>query len=276
LYFINLTNQYIKQIKIQIIMPHRKRTFLTLIDVLVSAGAAVIIFAAWAKLTHQSYADTMLTVGMWTETAIFLVYAGIEWVKPKRHEEDLQPGDVDEVAVVAGNPALQSMDQMLIEADITPVNLKRLGDNFQKLGTTVSNMGEVGDVVKSTGDFSAKTKEATSALGMMKDAYVNSAKTMSNFNNAADSAKGFQEQVQVLTKNLGSLNTIYELELNESNNHLKSLNSFYGQMAQASQVMMATVDDAKSAKEQIGTLAANLGKLNQVYGNMLSAMQGRQ
>ena len=92
-------------------MAHRKRTFLTLIDVLVSAGAAVIIFAAWAKLTHQSYADTMLTVGMWTETAIFLVYAGIEWVKPKRHEEDVQPGDVEEAVV--GNPALQSMDKML-------------------------------------------------------------------------------------------------------------------------------------------------------------------
>ena len=58
-------------------MPHRKRTFLTLIDVLVSAGAAVIIFAAWAKLTHQSYADTMLTIGMWTETAIFLVYTQV-------------------------------------------------------------------------------------------------------------------------------------------------------------------------------------------------------
>ncbi|HEV8082614.1 MAG TPA: gliding motility protein GldL [Chitinophagaceae bacterium] len=256
-------------------MPHRKRTFLTLIDVLVSAGAAVIIFAAWAKLTHQSYADTMLTVGMWTETAIFLVYAGIEWVKPKRHEEDVQPGE-EEVAVVKGNPALASMDKMLLEADITPVNLKRLGDNFQKLGTTVSNIGEVGDVVKSTGDFSAKTKEATSALGMMKDAYVNSANTMSSFNSAADSAKGFHNQVQVLTKNLGSLNTIYELELNESNNHLKALNSFYGKMAQASEVMMSTVGDAQSAKEQIGALANNLGKLNQVYGNMLSAMQGRQ
>ncbi|MBA2249967.1 MAG: gliding motility protein GldL [Chitinophagaceae bacterium] len=254
-------------------MAHRKRTFLTLIDVLVSAGAAVIIFAAWAKLTHQSYADKMLTIGMWTETAIFMVYAGIEWVKPKRHEEDIQPGDEEVVAV--GNPALQTMDKMLMDADITPVNLKRLGDNFQKLGTTVSQIGEVGDVVKSTSDFSAKTKEATSAMGMMKDAYTNSANTMVNFNNAADSAKGFHEQVQVLTKNLSSLNTIYELELNESNNHLKVLNGFYGKMAEASQVMVSTVDDAARAKEQIGTLASNLGKLNQVYGNMLSAMQGR-
>ena len=254
-------------------MPHRRRTFLTLIDVLVSAGAAVIIFAAWAKLTHQSYADLLLTVGMWTETAIFLIYAGIEWVKPKRHEEDEQPGE-EEVKVV-GNPALQTMDKMLMDADITPVNLKKLGDNFQKLGTTVSQIGEVGDVVKSTSDFSAKTKEATSAMGLMREAYVHSANTMTNFNNAADSAKGFHDQVQVLTKNLSSLNTIYELELNESNNHLKSLNGFYGKLAEASQVMMASVEDANRAKGEIVTLANNLGKLNQVYGNMLSAMQGR-
>jgi gliding motility-associated protein GldL len=250
-----------------------KRNFLTLVDVLVSAGAAVVIFAAWAKLTHQSYADTMLTIGMWTETAIFMVYACIEWVKPKPHE--VAPHAPQHV-VAEGNPALQSMEKMMKDAEITPVNMRRLGENFQKLGVTVSQIGEVGDVVKSTGDFSAKTKEATNALGLMKDAYTNSANTMSNFNSAADSAKGFHEQVQVLTKNLGSLNSIYELELNESNNHLKTLNSFYGKMAKASEVMVATVDDAQATKAQISALADNLGKLNAVYGNMLSAMQGRQ
>jgi len=250
-------------------MAHNKRTFLTLIDVLVSAGAAVIIFAAWAKLTHQSYADLMLTVGMWTETAIFLVYAGIEWIKPKHHEEDDEPGDL-----VTGNPSLDSMDKMMQQADITPTNLKKLGEGFQKLQSTVGNMHEIGDVVKNTGDFSNKTKEATVALGSMSAAFTSSAATMSSFSSAADSAKGFHEQVQVLTKNLGSLNTIYELELKESNNHLKSLNTFYGKLAEASQTMMGTVEDAGKAKEQISALANNLGKLNAVYGNMLSAMQG--
>lgn len=250
-------------------MAHNKRTFLTLIDVLVSAGAAVIIFAAWAKLTHQSYADMMLTIGMWTETAIFLVYAIIEWVKPKHHEEDDQP---EEVSVK--NPSLESMDKMLQSADITPTNLKKLGEGFQKLQSTVGNMHEIGDVVKNTGDFSNKTKEATVALGNMSTAFTSSAATMSSFSSAADSAKGFHEQVQVLTKNLGSLNTIYELELKESNNHLKTLNSFYGKLAEASQTMVGTVEDAGKAKEQISVLATNLGKLNSVYGNMLSAMQG--
>jgi gliding motility-associated protein GldL len=248
-------------------MAHNKRTFLTLIDVLVSAGAAVIIFAAWAKLTHQPFADMMLTIGMWTETAIFLVYAGLEWVKPKHHPEDEQTDDLVE------NPSLVSMDKMMQEADITPANLKRLGDGFNKLQSTVGSMHEIGDVVKNTGDFSNKTKEATTAMGNMTTAFASSAATMSSFSNAADSAKGFHEQVQVLTKNLGSLNTIYELELKESNNHLKSLNTFYGKLAEASQTMMGTVEDAGKAKDQISALANNLGRLNSVYGNMLSAMQ---
>lgn len=252
-------------------MAQKKRSFLTVIDVLVSAGAAVIIFAAWAKLTHQSYADVLLTVGMWTETAIFLVYAGIEWVKPKKHDGDEEPV----LALAGGNPALQSMDKMLQEADITPTSLKRLGEGFNKLGTTVNGMSDVSDVVKSTNDFGAKTKEATVAISNMATSFTNSANTMASFNNASESAKGFHEQVQVLTKNLGSLNTIYELELNESNNHLKALNGFYGQMAQASQAMMSSVEDANKAKDQIGALATNLSKLNAVYGNMLSAMQGR-
>jgi len=53
------------------------------IDSLVSVGAAIVIFGAWAKLTHQSYADTMLTIGLFTECIIFLVYAFTDWFKGK-------------------------------------------------------------------------------------------------------------------------------------------------------------------------------------------------
>ena len=248
-------------------MAANKRTFLTLIDVLVSLGASVIIFAAWAKLTNQGFADAMLSVGMWTESGIFLIYAILEWVKPKNHDDD------PSIEMHANSP-LESMDKMLANADITPMSLKKLSEGFTKLGSTVNNIGEIGDVVKSTSDFSAKTKEATTAIGTMSTAFAGSAATMASFNAASESTKGFHDQVQVLTKNLGSLNTIYELELNESNNHLKVLNSFYGKMAQASEAMVNTVEDAARAKEQIGHLATNLTKLNSVYGNMLSAMQG--
>ena len=239
-----------------------------ILNIFVSAAAVPVLLGALFKITHAPGADIWLKVGLYTEAAVFLAYAILYWVAPP-------PEAGHAPAVETGNTALKSMDKMLLEADITPTNLKRLGEGFNKLGTTVAGISDVSDVVKSTSDFSSKTKEATNAMGSMTTAFTSSANTMTSFNNASESAKGFHEQVQVLTKNLGSLNTIYELELKESNNHLKALNGFYGKMAEASQAMMSSVDDANRAKEQIGTLANNLGKLNAVYGNMLSAMQGR-
>ena len=242
-------------------------------DVAVSIAASAVIFGALQKILHTPIADLWLKIGLYTEALIFLLYGILYLIYPPVKEEF--EGHAGVKAVPIGNPALNNMEKMLQDADITPANLKRLGEGFQKLGTSVSGITDVSDVVKSTGDFSTKTKEATIAIGTMATAFTSSANTMTSFNNASESAKGFHEQVQVLTKNLGSLNTIYELELKESNNHLKALNGFYGKMAEASQAMMNSVDDANRAKEQIGNLANNLGKLNSVYGNMLSAMQGR-
>jgi gliding motility-associated protein GldL len=174
-----------------------------------------------------------------------------------------------------GNPAIDKMDKMFQEADITPANLASLSDGFKKLGTTVKGIADVSDVVKTTSEFTSKTKEVTQSLDAMKGAYQGATATVSAFNNAADSTKQFHEQVQVLTKNLGSLNAIYELELQDTNNHLKAMNTFYGNLVQASQTMQGSVDDAKKAHDQIAKLANNLSHLNTIYGNMLTAIQGR-
>jgi gliding motility-associated protein GldL len=239
------------------------------LNVGVSAAAVPVLFGALQKILHSPNADLWLKIGLYTECAIFAAYALLYVIAPPPEA----PVAVE--AKVMGDSPLKNMDKMLLEADITPTSLKKLGEGFNKLGASVSNISDVSDVVKSTSDFGAKTKEATIAIGSMATAFTASATTMASFNTASESAKGFHEQVQGLTKNLSSLNTIYELELKEANNHLKSLNNFYGKLNEASATMMASVDDAAKAKEQISSLANNLGKLNSVYGNMLSAMQGR-
>lgn len=237
-------------------------------------GAAIVIFGAWQKITHQPWADFFLTAGLITEAIIFVVYA---FLPPPGSEMHAIAEALPKLAggASSGNPALDKMDKMMQDADITPASLGRLSEGFKKLGTSVNQIAEVSDVVKSTGEYSAKTKEATQALDAMKNAYQGATTTIGHFNNAADSTKQFHEQVQVLTKNLGSLNAIYELELQDTNNHLKAMNSFYGNLVQASQTMQGSVDDAKKAHEQIAKLAGNLSNLNTVYGNMLNAMQGR-
>ncbi|HNP22379.1 MAG TPA: gliding motility protein GldL [Panacibacter sp.] len=239
-------------------------------DVLVSIAAAVVIFGALMKITHNTYADTWLYIGLTTESVIFLGYGLLYLRYPAIDDHQVNVAGANNF----GNPALKSMEKMLGEADITPTNLSKLGSGIQKLNTTVDKMSEITDVVSATGDYTQKTKEAAKALGAVSVAYNNAANSAVAFNNASDGAKLFHEQVQVLTKNLSSLNTIYELELQESNNHLKSLNQFYGKLADASKAMTNTADDANKAKDQIALLATNLNKLNQIYGNMISAMSG--
>lgn len=242
-----------------------------IVDIFVSVAAAVVIWGALQKLLHTEWADFFLKVGLGTEAIVFLLYGILYLIYPT--VEDHPAGAVPVVKELVGNPALKAMDKMLQEADITPANLSKLSAGFQKLGTTVENMGEISDVVAATGDYTQKTREAANAMGAVKDAYINAANSAVAFNDASEGAKLFHSQVQVLTKNLSSLNTIYELELQESNNHLKALNSFYGKLAEASEVMVTTADDANRAKSEIVSLATNLNKLNQIYGNMITAMQ---
>jgi gliding motility-associated protein GldL len=239
-----------------------------MVDVFVSIAAAVVIWGALRKILHSPDADIWLKIGLTTEALVFLVYGVLYLRYPAVDEGHGKPAH-------APGDVLGSLDKAMLAADITPTNLNRLGEGFKKLNTTISNMNDITDVVAATGDYTQKTKEVTQALASVKDAYVNAANSVGAFNAASDSAKVFHDQIQILTKNLSSLNTIYELELAESNNHLKALNQFYGKLAEASNVMTGTADDAKKVQEQIANLGNNLGRLNNIYGNMLSAMQGR-
>lgn len=242
-------------------------------DVGVSIAAAVVIYGALQKLLHSPYADFMLKVGLTVESAIFLGYGLLYILYPYMddHEVHLPKG-----LQVAGQPsAIGAMEDMLKKAQITPESLQKLSDGFQKLGSTVEKMGEIGDVIKSTGEFSANTKAAAEAMNNVKGAMDKTIGTMESFNSASQSTAQFHTQVQTLTKNLSELNTIYQLELQDSNNHLKVMNQYFSNLTAVSSSMGASIEDAKQAQIQIQNLASNLAKLNSVYGNMLTAMQGR-
>ena len=236
------------------------------VDVGVSFGAALVIWGALRKIIHAGDADIWLWIGLTTEALIFALY-GVLYIKYPAVED---ASHSEEQLTVAGK-----MEKMMKDADINQDVLKKLGDSFKQLTTTVSNINTVTDAAAASSELASKTKAVSAELDKVKNAYTSAAESVTAFNSATEGARHFHEQIQVLTKNLSSLNTIYELELKESNNHLKALNGFYGKMAEASQAMMSSVDDAKKAKDQISALATNLSKLNAVYGNMLGAMQGK-
>ncbi len=263
-------------------------------NLIIGLGASVVLLGALFKIQHWPYASVMLTAGMITEAFIFALlgllppHKDYYWerfypnIDENPHIEAYRKGikfQQPSMAAIGGggsnSSATASLDKMLEEAKITPANLTRLNDNFTKFGQTVTQMKDITDVTAATGAYSQSARETADALGQLKTTFQGATKTMASFNNAADDTAQFHQQVTVLTKNLGSLNQIYEVELQDANNHLKAMNKFYSNLLNASDAMAASADDAKAAREQISALAKNLSSLNSIYGNMLSAMQGR-
>ena len=160
------------------------------VNVFVCVGASVVIFGAWAKILHLSFANQMLTIGLLTEAAIFLIYAFL----PPPGQEMAALAEALPKMSSSNNSSLNSLDKMMNEADITPANLKKLSEGFQKFGTSVNQIKDVSEVVTATSDYTAKTKEASSAMGIMKDAVTKSAATMQTFNDASESTKQFHGQ----------------------------------------------------------------------------------
>ncbi len=257
---------------------------------LMGVGASLVLLGALFKLQHWAGAGIMLSIGMFTEVFLF-AFIGILPPHKDYYWERYYP-NLDEnpeieaykksgkstaisVAGIGGPSSTAALDKMLDEANMDPANIKRLGENFQKFGKTVEQIRDISDVTAATGEFSSSAKAAAAELTKLKDTYAGAVSTMTSFNEASESTAQFHNQVQVLSKNLGTLNQIYEIELQDANNHLKAMNKFYSNLVNASEAMASSADDAQAAKEQIAALSRNLTSLNNIYGNMLSAMQGR-
>ena len=109
---------------------------------------------------------------------------------------------------------------------------------------------------------------------MLKDADI----TPESMNRLSDGFKNLEASIQRISTASNSMaNTEeYMQKLQEATASLTSMNSFYAKLAETSQALVTSADDAKKTQAQIGQLAENLAKLNQVYGGMLSAMQGQK
>ena len=94
--------------------------------------------------------------------------------------------------------------------------------------------------------------------------------------NASNDSKEYHSQVQSVTKNLGALNAVYEMELQDANQHIKTMNKFYTNLTHSFDSMVSATKDAESFKGEINTLTTNLSKLNNIYGGMINAMKGIQ
>ena len=261
-------------------------------------GAAVVILGALFKILHLPGANEMLIAGMGTEVLIFVVsafdpvYEEYQWerVYPELFDESeiavskgrnegggsIGGGSVGMIGgggYSADTSVALALDNALSKANIETGMIERLGENLGKLSANIESMNGVADVAASTADYSNAAKNAATSLNTLKSTFEESAEAAKGLALATNGTQEYQVQIQQITKNLQQLNSIYQIELQDANNHLKNLNKFVGNLSEAMANLESTKNDAQMLKDNMGNLSKSLGSLNSIYGGMLTAMR---
>ena len=251
--------------------------------IITGLGAAVVILGALFKIQHYPGASIMLIVGLGTEAALFVMFAfapkepHYDWEKvyPQLAEEyDSYDEEGGAVASADNSNLVGKLGDLMADANINQDAINKLGTGITSLTDSVSKIGDLSNAAKASSEYASNASEASKQLAAVGKAYKTTADAMSGMASASTDAKAYHAEVQNITKNLGSLNAVYEMELQDANNHIKAMNKFYGNLSSAMENMMDAGKDTAQMKQEIGKLTANLTQLNTVYGNMLTAMKG--
>lgn len=216
-----------------------------ILNFIISMGAAVVIIGALTKLINLPGADVMLIVGLTTEAGIFVIYAF------------LPPEPTGSEAGGSGASAAGAIVDHLEAAKLDGQAFEKLSKSFERLNDSAMYLGDLSEMAKASKDFTSNTKDAAVALGSIKDSVTGVASNLGGFASATDGVKNLSDQFATMTKTM------------------EAMNAYYTKLSEASNAMSASAADAQRTKEQISQLADNLTKLNQIYSNMLTAMQGR-
>ena len=260
-------------------------------NAVVCLGASVVLLGALFKLMHWPGAGPMLVVGMSTEAFLFAFFAILpphkeyHWEKlypgldVSPHEDHMyEPGNAD----VADTPEYvgegqekgltHQLDQALEESNIGPELIENLGSNLNRLGESLEHLGDLTDSSIASNEFSEKAMMASQSLSEMNNAFSKATYSAENLNRFTEEVGNYKEEMQALSKNLGALNEMYELELQQSGNTFKSIDKYYESVNALLENLHQSADDTKKYREEISKLAGNLTTLNTVYGSMLTAM----
>ncbi len=83
---------------------------------------------------------------------------------------------------------------------------------------------------------------------------------------------GMLDELRGMSKSLGSLKALQEVDFSSTAQQVKTMNNFYTKLNEAMAELNDTVDDTREYRDDITALNRDLGSLNSVYGNMLQAM----
>ncbi|MGD0709638.1 MAG: gliding motility protein GldL [Bacteroidales bacterium] len=150
----------------------------------------------------------------------------------------------------------------------------------QSASTLAGAYNQAADVIKSdlgaSGEYVNSIKSATKSANELALQYSKSAESLTKSAQALDfsavDSKAYGEQIQKVSTNLAALNSVYELQLKGTDAQLQATNKLQDTLNQFMNNLGESNENTLKFKNEIATLTKNLSALNNVYGNMLAAM----
>lgn len=147
-------------------------------------------------------------------------------------------------------------------------------------GTLANVYTEVSTAIKkemnATESFSNSISSATDSANKLAEKYNVSAELLSKsaekLNFSAIDSKAYNDQLQKISGNLAALNTIYEVQLKSSNEQIETTNQLRSTVGSFLSSMNESSSNMTKYQQEIDQLTKRVSALNQVYGNMLTAM----
>ncbi|MEJ6737183.1 MAG: gliding motility protein GldL [Flavobacteriales bacterium] len=247
----------------------------TIMGLLYGMGAAVVIVGALFKIMHWPGAGPMLVIGLGTEALIFAVSS----FEPPHMDVDWSlaypelAGMHDEDGIENKGSAVEQLDTMLADAKIGPELIESLGEGLRGLSSNASKLSEISDASVATNEYTENLKNASNKVSSLADDYSKASESIAVLNEAANTGADTGAEMQKMASTLQQLNVSYESQLNGSQQQAETMQAMYAGITELMTNLNDSVEDTKRYKENISELSTNLSALNNVYGNMLTAMK---
>jgi len=271
----------------------RGRGFKNFMAKLYGWGAAVVILGALFKINHYPGANEMLIVGLGTEAIIFFFSA----FEPPHVEPDWSLVYPELAGMYhgsgkgkSGKTPTQELDNMLEKAKIGPELIQSLGNGLRSLSDNASKMSDLSSAAVATNDYTRNLSNASKSVNELSANVAKAAETTNQFTGTYQQTaqafaksvekldfsgidtKVYSDQLQKLTNNLSALNAAYELQLRNSNTHVEDTNKLHTTLGQYLTNLSDSAADINRYRQEMDNLTKKVTALNQVYGNMLAAM----
>jgi gliding motility-associated protein GldL len=240
-------------------------------------GASVVILGALFKIMHWPGSGPMLILGLGTEAFLFALFASD--IPHEEYDWSLAYPELGGMGAHEGEeagsdlPLTNQLDNLLEEAKIGPELIESLGNGMRSLSDTAGKIADISNATAATNEYVDSVKSASRNVSTLADTYSKAASAISDLASSNDAGQSIGESLNKVSKNLSALNATYELQLQGSKEHLDATNKFYDGLQDLMKNLHDSVDDTKTYRQEMSKLSSNLTSLNQIYGNMLSAMK---